>query len=173
MAEGEENSKTPKLSAEEIYQLEKVMQENRESKMICPDLGINDMSYPVEVSDISFGPLGVRPFWHGKTGSFVAIRPVGEEYGNKTYLGILLGEIPVNYQALWHPETKKLQVSAHFNPAIYVPDLETIIFGNSSWWGPIKSPEHLRKITDEDIQNVWYVKALKQLSERIEQEDKK
>ena len=58
-----------------------------------------------------------------------------------------------------------LQMTEYTNPAIYVPVLDKIIWGYGSWWGPIKSEEHLKQITDEDIQNIWYVKALKQLAD--------
>ena len=47
------------------------------------------------------------------------------------------------------------------NPAIYVFDLQRIIFGAESWWGIIENPEELKDITDDDINNIWYVKALK------------
>lgn len=40
-------------------------------------------------------------------------------------------------------------------------DLQRIIFGAESWWGIIESLEELKDITDDDINNIWYVKALK------------
>ena len=47
------------------------------------------------------------------------------------------------------------------NPAIYVFDLQRIIFGAESWWSIIENQEELKDITDDDINNQWYVKALK------------
>lgn len=47
------------------------------------------------------------------------------------------------------------------NPAIYVFDLQRIIFGAESWWSIIENPEELKDITDDDINSQWYVKALK------------
>ena len=49
------------------------------------------------------------------------------------------------------------------NPAIWVPDLKKIVFGMESWWGVLRSRTISKQITDADIQNVWYVKALQAL----------
>lgn len=62
-----------------------------------------------------------------------------------------------------NPDTKELKVSFHCNPAIFVFDLNKIIYGCESWWGVIKSEEDLNSISDCDIDNVWYVRALKTL----------
>ena len=61
----------------------------------------------------------------------------------------------------YRPKTKMLQVSSHNNPAIFVPELKRIVWGMESWWGAVKSEDELKEITDEDIDNVWYVKLLK------------
>jgi hypothetical protein len=82
----------------------------------------------------------------------------------------MLGEIGIQHNVFYNPEEKQLAVYFGSNPAIFVPDLNKVIFGYESWWGEIKSPEELREITDDDIQNVWYVKALKML-EAKEAED--
>jgi hypothetical protein len=49
------------------------------------------------------------------------------------------------------------------NPAIYVPALKRLVFGAGSWWGEIKTEDDLKEITDKDINDVWYVQALKAL----------
>jgi len=54
------------------------------------------------------------------------------------------------------------------NPAMWVPDLNRVVMGWESWWGEIKSEEDLRQISDADIENVWYVKAIKALTEKKE-----
>lgn len=122
-----------------------------------------EVALPVEVEDIR---------WMGKffdehptcpTGTFVSIRPCAEEYANKTYLGIMIGDIAAQHSVFYNPKTKRVSVYVGSNPAIFVPDLNKVIFGYESWWGPIESPEHLRKITNDDIQNIWYVKAMKTL----------
>ena len=50
------------------------------------------------------------------------------------------------------------------NPAIYVPELGKVIYGMESWWHAIKDEKELKDITDNDIDNVWYVKALKEVN---------
>lgn len=54
------------------------------------------------------------------------------------------------------------------NPAIWVPDQNRIVWGMGSWWGIIEKEEDLKKITNQDIENVWYVKALKALADGAE-----
>jgi len=99
-------------------------------------------------------------------GQFVAIRPVQKDFGNKTYLGIYLGELTImGPEILYNSDENELKVSRGYgNPAIYVFDLKRIIFGYESWWGVIKDEDDMRKITDADINDIWYVKALKQLA---------
>ena len=58
-------------------------------------------------------------------------------------------------------KTEILENSIMTNPGIYVPELKEIIFGDSSWWHEIKSEEELREITDDDINNTWYVRLLR------------
>jgi len=56
-------------------------------------------------------------------------------------------------------------MSGH-NPDIFVPEIQEIIFGMESWWDEIRSEEDFKRITDEDIQNVWYVKLMNQMAEK-------
>ena len=46
---------------------------------------------------------------------------------------------------------------------IFVPELNEVVWGCGSFWQKIRSKEQLKNITDGDINNVWYVKALKQI----------
>lgn len=112
-----------------------------------------------------------RMLFGGQCGDMVAVRPVAKEHGDRTYLGILLGEIAQGTSVGFRKSDGTLvyDMSWH-NPAIFVPDLDTVIFGISSWWGLISSADQLRDITDADIDGVWYVKALKQI-ERFKAED--
>jgi len=57
-----------------------------------------------------------------------------------------------------------LNVSTTTNPAIFVFELNKIIYGMESFWAIIETKEDLKDITKDDIDNVWYVKLLKQLS---------
>lgn len=94
-------------------------------------------------------------------GSLVKIRPCGEEYENKTYLGVFLGDLPTSPYITLNPETEVLSVDCATNPAIYVFELKKIIFGYESWWSVIENEDELKNITDEDINNVWYVKLMR------------
>ena len=144
---------------------------------LCPDFMAEMLSeplrmleYPITVSGITTrtGSRVVKPGLRSKpAGSFVAVRPCDKEHEGKTFLGVLLGEIALSATALFHPETGVLEVglSMH-NPAIWVPDLARIVFGMESWWGVIESPDDLHQITNQDIDNIWYVKAMKDLGEK-------
>lgn len=150
VVDGWEDDKVKTISEEECENCKKY-----ESKYI---------EYPIEVSKIEDNfkdDYSLR-----NCGMIVKIRPCGEEYGNKTYLGIYLGELPIGTFISYHPETKVLSVSAHRNPAIFVPELKKIIYGCESWWGEIKNENELKDISDEDIDSVWYVQLLKSLSKR-------
>lgn len=117
------------------------------------------IEYPITVSKIN---QKFWEYWKDKDcGQLVKIRPCGKEYGNKTYLGFLLGDLPFMLYITHNPETLELSCSTTGNPAIFVPELGKIIFGMESWWGRIKSEEELKDITDDDIENVWYAKMLK------------
>lgn len=126
---------------------------------------MGEIKFPVTINGIQqYQAKYNRPNFTGnEVGELVQIRPCADEYLNKTYLGIYLGDFPLNVCAFLEKDTGILKLLPHSNPAIFVPDLKKIIFGCESWWGTIDSPEQLRQITDEDIQNVWYVKALKEL----------
>lgn len=128
------------------------------------------IQYPIEVSDIKTIPLyrnSNKPdgLFGAKCGALISVRPCGEEYGNKTYLGIMLGDLPLDIFITHNPKTKELEVGGFSNPAIFVPELRQIIWGCGSWWSEIENEEQLRQITDDDIQNVWYVKMLKAMQE--------
>jgi len=101
----------------------------------------------------------------GKFGDFVSIRPCDEALGDKTFLGVMLGDLATSVSAEYDPGSKTLEIGfSLFNPAMFVPDLNRVLLGRESWWTLIESPEDLRKISDADIDNVWYVRALKAMT---------
>ncbi len=104
-----------------------------------------------------------------KTGSLVSVRPCGEEYNKKTFIGFYIGDVALG-SSISVTEGKIQLNFANHNPAIFVPELGKIIYGCESWWGEIESEEELRKITDDDIQNVWYVKLWKEMAAREKKE---
>lgn len=99
-----------------------------------------------------------------QSGILVSIRPCAEEYGDKTYLGILIGDIALGSSITLAEDKVQLNFSGH-NPAIFVPELRKVIYGCESWWAEIESEEQLRKITNDDIQNAWYMKMLNKTQE--------
>ncbi len=96
------------------------------------------------------------------SGRFVKIRPCADEFENKTFIGIFIGDA-ARGSGVSIEDDKIVCSWASFNPAILIPELGRIVYGMESWWGLIKSEDDLKEITDLDIENVWYVKALKQL----------
>jgi len=107
----------------------------------------------------------------GHLGKFVSIRPCAENYEGKTFLGLYIGDIALSFGYSISDKGTMEITHGHHNPAIYVFDLKTIIFGCESWWTPIEDEDQLHKITDEDIDNIWYVKALKEISRQNEEKD--
>jgi len=99
----------------------------------------------------------------------VMIRPVDKQYNNKTFLGFHIGDIALSSSV--GISDNKIQCNfGQFNPAIYVPELNKVIYGIESWWGEIESEEDFKKITDQDIENVWYVKLWNQINKQKETE---
>lgn len=72
--------------------------------------------------------------------------------------------MPVGHSISHNSESKELSISFSNNPAIFVFDLNKIVYGMESRWGIIENEEDLKEITNKDINNIWYVKALKELS---------
>lgn len=134
------------------------------------------IEFPIEVKSIRFSKeevLQLNILFGGKCGDMVQVRPCDEQFEGKTFLGILLGDIALSQSVAWDKQKGELIVQrAMYNPAIFIPDRDAIVYGCGSWWGKIEDETQLRQITNEDIQNVWYVKALKQLTtqtkERVE-----
>ena len=125
----------------------------------CPDYESRYIEYPIQVNSIKCDKM--KQLMMGRAGSLVKIRPCNEEYGGKTYLGLYLGNQPWSQRVSYDKKSGELTVGMTTNPAIYVFGLQRIIFGAESWWSIIENPEELKDITDEDISNQWYVKALK------------
>jgi len=128
----------------------------------CDEFASIWISYPMVVSAIVTKPIDYKNnYLNRDLGNLVKIRPCGEEYKNKTYLGLSLGELPTSISSSYSPTTHVLTNSTSHNPAIYVFDLHKIIFGYESWWSAIENENELKEITDKDIDNTWYVKLLK------------
>ncbi|MTI83457.1 MAG: hypothetical protein FH756_06015 [Firmicutes bacterium] len=131
-------------------------------KIECDKFDSKYIEYPLTINGIELSKEPAISQGLGcKTGDLIKVRPCAEEYQNKTFLGIYLGDIDIGLHASLNRDTKVLSVGRMHNPAIFVPEIKKIIYGCGSWWGKIKDENDLKDITDDDIDNVWYVKMLK------------
>lgn len=126
----------------------------------------HEIVWPLEVSGVM-----VRGKMYGdgrtdacKVGQMVMVRMC--DTTKATHLGIYLGEFPMQLIHQYDKETKRIEVFPHLNPAMLVPKLGRIVWGCQSFWGPIESEDQLRQVTDAEIDDIWYVKALKELSKQ-------
>jgi len=133
------------------------MENNVAASMDLPE-GIRKLNL---TEGLVFPRLQAPLFSRAKQGGFVAVRPAKD---SKTYLGIYLGDLGIMVGGTRDGNDLTLARS-YGNPCIFVPALNNLVYGCESWWGVIKSPEHLREITDNDISDVWYVQALKAMVE--------
>lgn len=131
-------------------------------RFVCDAYQCCYIQYPIEVSAINIDAK-ICTLGSGRIGKLVKIRPCGDE---KTYLGLFLGDLPIGISVSHNDETKELSVGFMENPAIFVFDLNKIVYGQESWWGVIENEGDLQEITDSTIDNQWYVKALRQMTER-------
>ena len=132
----------------------------------CPNFKSKYIEFPITVNETDHDKIEYnKDSWHCKMGALVKVRPCGEEYGNKTYLGFYIGDLPLMTTGSFNSEKGIYKVGLFSNPAIFVPELRKIIFGIGSWWGEIESPDEIKDITDDDISNCWYVKLAKMMSE--------
>ena len=129
---------------------------------------MSEIQFPLTVNAIQFDKtpgFTEKPLVGGKCGDFVAVRPCAPEFENKTFLGVLMGEIALSQSVSLEEKTGTLTVAqVMHNPMIFIPERAAVVFGCGSWWRRIQSEKQLRAITDADISNVWYVKALEHLS---------
>ena len=117
------------------------------------------IEYPIQVNAIETEKLEGMMMY--ASGCPVCIKPCAEEYKGKSYLGLYLEDLPMMNSISYDEEKQSLKVGTVHNPAIYVFALKKIIFGAESWWCKINSPEDVKGISEEEIDNTWYVKLLK------------
>lgn len=129
----------------------------------CEHFKSKYMEFPLTINDIVAEPIKTDS-WHCKTGALVKVRPCGEEYGGRTYLGFYLGDLPLQIVHTFNEESGILTARTHRNPGIFVPELGEIIYGCGSWWSEIEREEDFKDITDQDINDTWYVKLARHLS---------
>lgn len=159
-----------RVLADETFKMEckyKMPQYPVEGGSECKHFESKFIEYPITVTNVeNYFNNELADLYGHKCGVLVRIRPCGEEYKDKTYLGILLGEFPIGAYTLFYKNTGVLEIWPRRNPAIFVPGLRKIIYGNESWWQEIEKPEVLTDITSEEISNLWYVKLLREMAEQ-------
>lgn len=115
------------------------------------------------------GPCRPEPglFHSEHVGHFCAVRPVTSmNPNNLTYLGIYLGELPKGIRGAVDLAGSSITFGYSYgNPAIFVPALQKTVMGYESWWSVLEKPEDMQKITDQTIQDQWYVKAARAMFE--------
>lgn len=133
----------------------------------CKDFRSRFIEYPIAVSDIKIDSFTEQGLYSKRVGEIVKIKPCGKEYNGKTFIGILLGEFPISPFLSHNTETNVLTISPFFIPAIFVPELKKIVYGNESWWSTLSKNDDVSNldISDKDIQNTWYMKLLKDNNE--------
>lgn len=139
---------------------DKVQVTNEEKCAGCPHYESRYIEYPLTINGIDNKEIKASSFGH-EVGCLCEIRPCGEEYEGKTYVGFYLGDLPIAITSSYDKNTGYLKNSTMNNPAIFVPELKKIVYGCESWWREIESPEDFKEISDGDIENTWYVKLLK------------
>jgi hypothetical protein len=134
---------------------------------VCEDYVPFFIEYPITVKDIENPELRKEGRLYAKQiGKLVKIRPCAEEYNGKTYLGLFLGVLPIEPTARYNSETQVLKLELVDNPAIWVLELNKIIYGYESFWGIIDDPSEIKEITTDQIANLPYMRALKELTNR-------
>lgn len=167
MDNNEENNLLKDLLDALAKELAKEIEENPQAQESQEEKMAKLLDGATEIQVVGSLPkLKAPSFGAAKQGQFVTVRPAGERYGNRTFLGVYLGDMPLASRIGRRTGSTVIEVSlggGFGNPCIWVPDLNQLVYGMESWWGAIKSPEELRQITNDDINNVWYVRAAKEL----------
>ena len=122
-----------------------------------PDFKSRYLEVPLAVQGIEL--RGCLPSMR-EVGKLVRVRLCDDD---KTYLGVYLGELARAPMAYTRSDSQNLIVSLYQNPALYVPALSRIVWGDESWWSIIESEDDLRDISNDDIASQWYVRLAKDL----------
>lgn len=132
----------------------------------CDKFESKYIEYPLTINGIENEPINTEPFLtNAKCGDLCEIKPCAKEYDEKSYIGFYIGNLPINIHSTFDLKTKILKNTTMTNPAIFVPELKKIVYGCESWWRKIESVEDFKGISEEDIDNTWYVKLLKKFEE--------
>ena len=121
------------------------------------------IEYPLTINGIENAKIETKGIRY-ECGTLCEVVPCGEEYGGKSYIGIYIGDLPISITTSLDEKTCILKNSTFNNPAIFVPELKRIVYGCGSWWRAIRSLEDFKGISEEDINDTWYVKLLREIN---------
>lgn len=145
------------------WEYDKVKAVTKEECENCDRFDSRYIEYPLTINGIENEEINTSGLGH-ECGCLCEIKPCGEEYNGKSYIGFYLGDLPIAIHTSLNKETGILKNTTMNNPAIFVPELKKIIYGCESWWREIESLENFKGISEEDINDTWYVKLLNQLN---------
>lgn len=134
----------------------------------CPYYDSRYIQYPLTINGLDIEPMEAWDLH--SIGDLVAVRPCSDNPDGKTYLGLYLGEQPWFLSASYQRTDKCLHVRSACNPMIYIFAAKTIVRGANSWWTRIKSEADMKDITDDAINNTWYVQMLKSQIDKAAEE---
>ena len=129
----------------------------QEDKGECQDFKSRYLEFPLTVQGIEVREC-LPPM--REVGKLVRVRLCDDD---KTYLGVYLGELARAPMAYTRSDSQNLIVSLYQNPALFVPALSRIVWGDESWWSIIESEDDLRNISNDNIASQWYVRLAKDL----------
>ena len=130
----------------------------------CPMFSSRHIEWPCEVAGIDYDldDFKVREA-SGRIGTPVRVRPCGEGFGGRTYLGILVGDLPHLPYAKLDVDTGRLRFGAVSNPLILLPTEGKAVWGAESWWSALAPGDDLggiADIRDEEIMGAWYMRGI-------------
>lgn len=125
----------------------------------CDKYDCRFIEYPVTINGIQNEDINTDGIGHA-CGALCEVRPCGDEYGGKSYIGIYVGELPIGIMTTLSKDGVLKNCTVN-NPAIFVPELRKLVYGRESWWHELKSIDDFKGISDDDIENTWYVKLLR------------
>ena len=127
----------------------------------CDAIELNGLPFPLAVENVLVEQPEIGDVSGTRIGSIVVVRPCDPAFEDKTYLGILVGEMPLHIALQYDADAKELiAYSAWSNPMIVIPSESAIVYGYESWWKAVGSEDDLKDITDDEILSQPYMVAL-------------
>jgi len=111
-----------------------------------------EMAFPLKCNDILIDEYDRDAEHDSRVGDFAAVSPCDDRFGGKTYLGLYLGKLPLRINLMYSGDYGEnvIDVGMYRNPALLVPSLNRVVYGEECWWKFIESPDELQPL-DEDI----------------------